>query len=98
MPLVVVVCALLFSAGGWLVYQSLERELTPSEDRGVLFVPLTTPLGNTLDNTSKLALEFETLLTPLQQELGVDTIFSYTGGRGRTHRSFIVLRLSLIHI
>ena len=94
MPLVVVVCALLFSAGGWLVYQSLERELTPSEDRGVLFVPLTTPLGNTLDNTSKLALEFETLLTPLQQELGVDTIFSYTGGRGRTHRSFIVLRLS----
>ena len=94
MPLVVVVCALLFSAGGLLVYQSLERELTPSEDRGVLFVPLTTPLGNTLDNTSKLALEFETLLTPLQQELGVDTIFSYTGGRGRTHRSFIVLRLS----
>ncbi len=94
MPLVVVACALLFSAGGWLVYQSLERELTPSEDRGVLFVPLTTPLGSTLENTSKLALELETLLTPKQKELGVDTVFSYTGGRGRTHRSFIVLRLS----
>ncbi len=93
-PLVVVVCALLFSAGGWLVYQSIERELTPSEDRGVLFVPLTTPLGSTLETTSSLALQFEEQLEPLQDELGIRTIFSYTGGRSRTHRSFIVLRLA----
>lgn len=94
-PLVVLVLALLFSLGGWFVYTQLPRELTPPEDRGVLFVPLRTPLGSTLQSTDGFALQLESQLAPKKEELGIHTVFTYSGGSsGRSHRSFVVLRLA----
>jgi len=94
-PIVVVAVAILFSMGGWYVYKQLPGELTPSEDRGVLFVPLRTPLGSTLESTDAFAQRLESRLAGKKDELGIDTVFTYSGGSsGRSHRSFVVLRLS----
>jgi multidrug efflux pump len=93
MPLVVIVVAVIFSGASWFVYQSLPRELTPSEDRSVLFIPLTAPQGSNLAFTDSEAKKLEARIVGLKDELGINTIFAFTGSFGRPYRSFIVLRL-----
>ncbi|MCB1471464.1 MAG: efflux RND transporter permease subunit [Rhodobiaceae bacterium] len=93
MPLVVVAFALAFSATGIFVYQTLPRELSPSEDRSVLFIPLTAPQGSTLAFTDAQARQLEKRIEAVKDELGINTIFVFSGSFGRPFRSFIVLRL-----
>ncbi len=93
MPLVVIAASLVFSLGAVLIYQGLPRQLTPSEDRGVLFIPLTAPQGSTITYTERVAKQVEDRIAALPSQTGINTIFSYTGSRNRTYRSFIVLRL-----
>ena len=49
MPVLVIAFSAVFSGGSWFVYENLPRELTPREDRSVLFIPLTAPQGSNLD-------------------------------------------------
>jgi multidrug efflux pump len=92
-PLIVIAAALVFSMGAVLVYLNLPRQLTPSEDRGVLFIPVTAPQGSTIEYTDAEVRKLERRIAELPRELGINTIFSYTGSRNRPYRSFVVMRL-----
>ena len=93
MPLVVIAIAMAFSGASWFVYETLPRELTPKEDRSVLFIPLTAQQGSNLAFTDTEAKKLEDQIVAVKDELGINTIFSFTGSRGRAYRSFVVLRL-----
>jgi len=94
MPLVVIALAVAVAALGATVYQQLPRELTPSEDRGVVFVPLSAPQGSTVTFTDQAARQVERITEPLIESGDVETVFTFTGSWGRPHRGFIVLRLA----
>ncbi|GAA0774383.1 efflux RND transporter permease subunit [Roseibium denhamense] len=94
MPLVVIALAVTVAALGAMVYQQLPRELTPSEDRGVVFVPLSAPQGSTVTFTDQAARQVERISEPLIESGDVKTVFTFTGSWGRPHRGFIVLRLA----
>ncbi len=93
-PLIVIVLALVYSAGAFVVFQNLPSELTPREDRGVLFVPLTTPQGSNVEFTDAQTREVEKILTPLVESGEVTSLFSIVGSWGRPYRAFVVLRLA----
>ncbi len=94
MPLVVIVVSALFSGASWFVYQSLPRELTPSEDRSVLFIPITAPQGSSLKYTDNQAKQLDEKITAVKKKLGIDTIFTFSGSSNRPYHAFIVLRLT----
>lgn len=93
MPLVVVAVALAFAGGSYTVYQELPRQLTPSEDRGVLYIPLTAPQGSTVAYTDGVTRRLEGRIAALPEDTGIETVFSYVGSRGRPYRAFVVFRL-----
>ena len=93
MPLVVITIAVLFSGASWFVYQSLPRELTPSEDRGVLFVPITAPQGSSLKYTDNQAKQLDDKISAVKKQLGINTVFTFSGFGDRPYHSFVVLRL-----
>ncbi|MCC0055641.1 MAG: efflux RND transporter permease subunit [Rhodobiaceae bacterium] len=94
MPVVVLAIAIALSAVAWPVYSSLPRELTPNEDRGVVFIPLTAPQGATLQVTDQAARQTEAAVKPLVDSGDVETVFTFTGSGGRAYRAFVVLRLA----
>ncbi len=94
MPLVVIALAVALAAGAWPLYGQLPRELTPPEDRGVAFVPLTSPQGSTLEHTDAAARQVEKIVEPLQKSGEIRSVFVFTGSWGRPYRSFVVLRLA----
>jgi multidrug efflux pump len=93
-PLVVIVIALAYSAGAYLVFNQLPSELTPREDRGVLFVPLTTPQGSNVGYTDAQTREVEEILAPLVESGEVTSLYSIVGSWGRPYRAFVVVRLA----
>ncbi|VAW12172.1 RND efflux system, inner membrane transporter [hydrothermal vent metagenome] len=92
-PLIVIAVAIAFAGGGYKVYQSLPRELAPKEDRGFIFIPLSTPQGSTSSFTDAQARKLETSLEPLRGADGVDTVFAIVGIWGGPNRAFVGLRL-----
>jgi len=93
-PLVVIALAIAVVAAAWPLATELPRELTPREDRGVAFVPLTAPQGSTLAHTDRAARQVEAIVQPLRESGEVATVFTFTGSQGRPYRSFVVLRLA----
>jgi multidrug efflux pump len=93
MPVVVIAFSVVFFGASWLVYETLPRELTPKEDRSVLFIPLTAPQGSNLTFTDSEARKLENRIVAVKDELGINTIFAFSGSYGRPYRSFVVLRL-----
>ena len=94
MPLVVLAVALVVAFAGATVFVTLPQELTPSEDRGVVFVPLTAPQGSTVEFTDQASRQIEQIAAPLRASGDIETIFTYTGSFNRPHRAFVVLRLA----
>ncbi|MBZ8132095.1 efflux RND transporter permease subunit [Afifella sp. IM 167] len=94
MPLVVLFVALVIAGGGIALYQELPRELTPSEDRGIVFIPLTTPQGSTTGYTDSEVRILEKELQPLLESGDADTIYSIVGSGGRPYRAFVIVRLA----
>ena len=94
MPLVVLVLALAVAVAGAMAYRTLPQELTPSEDRGVVFIPLSAPQGSTVGFTDGAARQVEAVVAPLRDSGDVVTVFTYSGSFNRANRSFVVLRLS----
>lgn len=93
-PLVVVALALAATLAAIPVYQSLPRELTPAEDRGVGFIPLTAPQGSTLEHTDEAARQVERILEPYLESGEVAAVFTFSGSFNRAYRSFVVFRLA----
>ncbi|WP_018697811.1 efflux RND transporter permease subunit [Amorphus coralli] len=94
MPLVVLAAALAVAFAGAMIFVTLPQELTPSEDRGVVFVPLTAPQGSTVEFTDQAARQIEEIAAPLQESGDIETVFTFTGSFNRPHRAFVVLRLA----
>ncbi|TVQ29212.1 MAG: efflux RND transporter permease subunit [Geminicoccaceae bacterium] len=93
-PLPVLVICLMVAGGAGLAFQNLPRELTPREDRAVVFVPLSTPQGSTADYTDGQARAVEALTQGLVEEGVIETVFTIVGSGGRPDRAFIVMRLA----
>ncbi|NRG19746.1 efflux RND transporter permease subunit [Rhizobiales bacterium] len=94
MPLVAIAVVVAIAAFSWPLFQSLPRELTPNEDRGVVFVPLTAPQGSTLEHTDRAARQVEEIASPYRDSGEIDTIFTFSGFGNRAYRSFVVFRLA----
>jgi len=92
-PEMVIVATALFAGGSWFVYQGLPRELTPREDRGVIFMPITAPEGSTVRYTNMQNKTMEEAVASLRASGDVETVYSVVGSGGRTNRGFVVLRL-----
>ncbi|HXF54709.1 MAG TPA: efflux RND transporter permease subunit [Hyphomicrobiaceae bacterium] len=92
-PAVVIGATALFAGGSWFVYQGLPRELTPREDRGVIFMPITAPEGSTVRYTNTQNKTMEEAVASLRASGDVETVYSVVGSAGRTNRGFVVLRL-----
>jgi multidrug efflux pump len=93
-PIVVIAISLAVAGGSAAVYQGLPKELTPSEDRGLIFVPITAPQGSTITYTNQMTKQVEAFAAPLLDSGDVDIVFSITGSWGRPYRAFVVLRLA----
>jgi multidrug efflux pump len=93
-PVVVIVISLLVAAGSVSVYLGLPKELTPAEDRGLVFIPITAPQGSTVTYTNQMTEQVEAYAAPLVDSGDVDIVFSITGSWGRPYRAFVVLRLA----
>ncbi|WP_205944615.1 efflux RND transporter permease subunit [Pelagibius litoralis] len=93
-PIVVIALALAIAGIGYGVYGTIPQELSPSEDRGVVFVPLTAPQGSTVTFTDGAARQVERIVQPLRDSGDVETVFTFSGSFGRENRAFIVLRLA----
>ena len=94
LPIVVIALAISVAGIGYAVYVTIPQELSPSEDRGVLFVPLTAPQGSTVAFTDEATREVERIVEPLRESGDIETVFTYSGSFGREHRAFVVLRLA----
>jgi multidrug efflux pump len=92
-PVVVIAIATLFAGASWLVFERLPRELTPREDRGVIFIPLVAPEGSTVRYTDAETRIMEEAVAPLRASGDVETVYAVVGSGGRPNRGFVVLRL-----
>ncbi len=93
-PLVVIMISLIVAAGSVSVYLALPKELTPAEDRGIIFIPVNAPQGSTVAYTNQMTTQVETFADPFIESGDVDIVFSITGSWGRPYRGFVVLRLA----
>lgn len=62
-PLIVAVALALIAAGGAALFQSLDRELTPPEDRGAMFIRFAASEGAGFDHTAAQADQIEDILS-----------------------------------
>ncbi|HSA83001.1 MAG TPA: efflux RND transporter permease subunit, partial [Geminicoccaceae bacterium] len=93
-PVLVLLLAALIGAASYGLYRVLPQELTPTEDRGVFFVPVTAPQGSTVAYTDRQARQVEAILQPLRQSGEAARVFAIVGRGGDGHRAFVVARLA----
>lgn len=94
LPLIVIALSLAFVAGAVGLYQEIPRELAPSEDRGVAFIPITAPQGATVAYTDEQARIIEKALVPQVDKGNITTVYSLVGWGNRPYRAFVVMRLA----
>ena len=91
-PVLVLLITVLISAASFTLYQSLPKELTPPEDRGLFIVPVNAPLGSTVRYVDAETAKVEGILDPLLQRGVADRIVAIVG-TSEPHRGVIVVRL-----
>ncbi len=92
--LVVIAVSAAIAAGSYYFFVSLPQELSPYEDRGIAFIPLSAPQGSTLAYTDEVTRRAERIVDPFVESGDVNAVFTFAGGFGRAYRSFIVLRMA----
>lgn len=92
-PAAVIGVALVIAGLAYAVFEHLPRELTPREDRGALFIPLTTPQGSTFAHTDAQTRDLERRIAPFVEDSGIVMVYSVVGSWRRANRSFVVLRM-----
>jgi multidrug efflux pump len=84
-----VVLVMLASAGGsWYLFSNAKSELSPMEDRGVIFMPVRAPDGATLDYTARYLDVLESITS---QDPEFDRRFMFMGG-GQVSTGSAVMR------
>ncbi|MGD9830124.1 MAG: efflux RND transporter permease subunit [Hyphomicrobiaceae bacterium] len=89
----VVIASLAFAAAAWLALVLVQREITPTEDRGLLLVRLTTQQGSNLTYNAAKVAAVERLLGELKEKGEVTGVLAMIG-RGATNRAFVVATLA----
>jgi multidrug efflux pump len=82
------------SAGTVFLYDALLRDLTPTEDRAVFFIPVTSPEGATAGYTDANIARIEEVLAPLRTSGEAERVFAIVGFRNQPGRGFVVVGLS----
>ncbi|HQY06613.1 MAG TPA: efflux RND transporter permease subunit, partial [Lacunisphaera sp.] len=76
----VLLAAVLFTAGGLALYTQLQRELTPLEDRGIFTANLIAPIGATPEYLRLYSVDMEQMILNIPE---IDRTFHRTGDGGR---------------
>jgi len=92
-PAIVLFVTLILSAASVWLYVELPKELTPPEDRGAFFIPVTSPQGATVAYTDDHLRAVEATVMPLLESSEAHRIFSVAGTWGRPERGFVVVGL-----
>ncbi len=92
-PYVTLAAALVFAVFSFGLYRSLPQEITPSEDRGVIFAMASTPVGASLAYTDEQVRKVEAVLAPYRESGDVATVLSIVG-RGSSNRAFVIARMA----
>src|SRR3546814_6253046 len=85
-PLLVILGAVAVTGASYWVFTGLPQELTPTEDRGVIFSSLTTPQGSTVAYTNARTAEVASLAVPLREDGDEEAIYAVVGSGGRANR------------
>jgi multidrug efflux pump len=85
-------------AGGWLLFSQLSSELTPPEDRGVLFGSIQAPEGSGFDYTSRVTGQVERVLNGYvrsgEAQSALVAVPGFGGGANRFSSGIAVLFLT----
>lgn len=92
-PMVVVVIAALFALTAVMATSGIKQELTPREDRAVILLRVTAPVGVSLEYTTSKMREIEDVVAPLRETGEVVNVLSITGW-GAGNAGFMVMTLS----
>jgi len=92
-PVLFVGLSLALAAGVATLYQSLDQELVPTEDRGAIIVTLQGPDGVNLRYSDRQVKEVEELLQPLVDSGAAKHIYSIIG-RWDLHRGYVTAPLA----
>jgi hydrophobic/amphiphilic exporter-1 (mainly G- bacteria), HAE1 family len=90
--LVIATC-LVFAGFAWIAYVTIPREITPTEDRGVILMRLGTQQGTNLDYMLSKAKIVEVALAEFKARGEVTGVLSMIG-RGGGNRAFIIAPLA----
>ncbi len=93
-PAIVIAISLLVSGAAVVTFGLLKQELTPQEDRSVVFFSVTAPQGVSLQHTASQIRKLEDLVQPLAYKGEVRNIFSIAGRGGQANSGFLVLTLA----
>ncbi len=78
-PLVALAVALAFAGLAWLTFQTLDEELLPPEDRGVIYVLATGPDGVGLGYSARQADRIEAILQPFVDRGEIASVLTIVG-------------------
>ena len=96
-PIVVVAIAIALSALAYNLFQVLPREFAPTEDRGVLFIPVSAPEGSSLEYTRDQIRQLERRLQPIVDRGDGRSVLSLLapgfGRPGSVNSGFMILQL-----
>ncbi|MDO9525537.1 MAG: efflux RND transporter permease subunit [Gemmobacter sp.] len=93
-PLVVVLVAAMFALTAVMMAGGIRQEVTPSEDRSVALLRVSTPQGVSLDYTTGKMAEIEAILDPYRASGEVTSVFSIAGSGGQANSGFVVVTLA----
>jgi hydrophobic/amphiphilic exporter-1 (mainly G- bacteria), HAE1 family len=93
-PLVVLGLASMFAFSAFVAYGKLAQELTPPEDRGTIFLRVTTPQSAALDYTSSKVRQVEDVLLPYVRSGEAANVYSISGQGGSNNSAFVFLSLA----
>ncbi len=93
-PLVVVLVSVLFGAAAWGVSGAIKSELTPPEDRSMMFLRISAPQGVSIDYLSQRISDIERLIQPLRDSGEVTNTFGIAGSQGSSNSGFLVMTLA----
>ena len=93
-PWVVLTISFTVAALAASLWGSVDRALTPPEDRSVALLSVSAPQGVSLAYTQRQIDQIEQLIQPLRDSGEIENTFAITGLGGSTNRSFMVMTLA----
>ncbi|MBM3556244.1 MAG: efflux RND transporter permease subunit, partial [Alphaproteobacteria bacterium] len=96
-PVLMIAVGLAVSGVAYLLWKSLPKEFTPTEDRGIVFMPFTAPEGASMNYTRQQALLIEQIARPIYERGDAFAYMSFIApGFQRpapVNYGFVILRL-----